>query len=93
MKRLAIAAVSMFALAASTAYAQEDLAKKDGCLGCHEVAKKKVGPAFQDVAKKYKGDAKAEETLTAKLKAGKGHPATKASDEDLKAIVKWVLSQ
>ena len=75
------------------ASAQEDLAKKDGCMNCHDVSAKKVGPAFKEVAAKYKGKADGETLLFAKLKEGKGHPATKASDNDLKGILKWVLSQ
>ena len=51
------------------------------------------GPAYKDVAKKYKGNATAEADLVAKLKSGKGHPAVKTSDEDTKTLVKWVLSQ
>ena len=92
MKTLAIAALSA-AFVAAPAFAQEDLAKKDGCLNCHAVDTKKVGPSFKDVAAKYKGKADAQATLTAKIKAGKGHPATKASDDDLKAIIGWVLGQ
>ena len=88
-----VAAASFAAFAAGAASAQEDLAKKDGCLNCHDVSTKKIGPAFKDVAAKYKGNADAEATLLGKLKEGKGHPATKASENDLKGILKWVLSQ
>ena len=88
-----VVAASFGAFAAGTANAQEDLAKKDGCMNCHDVSTKKVGPAFKEVAAKYKGKADAEATLFAKIKEGKGHPATKASDNDLKGIIKWVLSQ
>ena len=87
-----VAAASFAALGAGAASAQEDLAKKDGCMNCHDVSAKKVGPAFKETAAKYKGKADAEAMLTAKLKEGKGHPATKASDNDLKGIIKWVLS-
>jgi len=90
---LIVAAASFGVLGAGAASAQEGLAKKDGCLNCHDVSAKKVGPAFKEVAAKYKGKADAEATLFAKLKEGKGHPATKASDNDLKGILKWVLSQ
>ena len=94
MKVIAMAVVASIALAAAgAASAQEALAKSDGCMNCHAVDTKKVGPAFKDVAAKYKGKADAEATLTAKIKEGKGHPATKASDNDLKGIVKWVLAQ
>jgi len=73
--------------------ASEAMAKADGCLNCHAVDSKKVGPAFKDVAAKYKGKADAEQTLVAKLTSGKGHPATKASPADVKTIVQWVLAQ
>jgi cytochrome c len=77
---------------AGVAQANADLAQKSGCMTCHSVDTKKMGPAFKDVAKKYKGQASAEADLVAKLKAGKGHPAVKASEEDTKALVKWVLA-
>jgi len=93
MKWMVIVAAASALFAAGAASGQEDLAKKDGCMNCHDVSTKKVGPAFKDVAAKYKGKADAEATLTAKIKEGKGHPATKASDNDLKGIVKWVLAQ
>ena len=93
MKSMLIAAVTALGLAATgAANASEALAKSDGCLNCHAVDTKKVGPSFKDVAAKYKGQADAEAKIVAKLKAGSGHPATKASDADAKAIVKWVLS-
>jgi cytochrome c len=60
---LAVAA----ALAAGAAQAQ-DVLKARGCLNCHEMDKKKVGPAFKDVAAKYQGKKGAEGELVAKLK-------------------------
>jgi cytochrome c len=93
MKRIMIAtAAAALVLAAGTAAAQEDLAKKNGCTNCHEVDKKKVGPAFKDIAAKYKGKADAADKIAGELKAGKGHPAVKASDDDIKSLVKWVLA-
>ena len=73
------------------ASAQADLAKSSGCLNCHDAATKKVGPAFKDIAAKYKGKADAEATLTAKLTGGKDHPQVKASPDDVKSLVKWIL--
>ena len=93
MKSLVLIAACSMALFAAPALAQEDLAKSAGCLNCHAVDAKKAGPSFKDIAAKYKGKADAEATLSAKLKEGKGHPATKASENDLKGIIKWVLSQ
>ena len=94
MKLIAMAAVASIALAAAgTANAQEALAKSAGCMNCHAVDTKKVGPAFKEVAAKYKGKADAEKTLTDKLSKGEGHPAVKASPADITSLVKWVLSQ
>ena len=70
-----------------------DLAKSSGCMTCHDVATKKMGPAFKDVAAKNKGKADADKQLVEKVKSGKGHPAVKASEGDLGTIVKWVLAQ
>jgi cytochrome c len=93
MKSIVIAAVVAVGMAAAgTASAQEALAKSSGCLNCHDVATKKMGPAFKDVAAKYKGKADAEKTLVTALSTAKGHPEVKAKGDDLKGIVKWVLS-
>lgn len=82
------------ALASGVGFAQSgaDVLKNKGCLGCHDMDKKKVGPAYKDVAAKYKGDKGAEGELVAKLKEGKGHPKIAASDAELKAAVGHVLS-
>ena len=94
MKSYLIAARAVASVAfAGAAQADEAMAKEKGCLGCHAVDKKKMGPAFKDVAAKYKGDAGAQATLTAKISEGKGHPKqTKASPEEVSSLVKWVLS-
>ena len=78
------------------AYAQSgaDLAKAKGCLGCHDLNTKKVGPAFKDVAAKYQGNKEAAANVVAELRDGKGHPMkVSASDAELKALVQYVLSQ
>ena len=94
MKLIAIAALASIGLAAATgAHAQEALAKTHGCLNCHAVDAKKIGPGFKEIAAKHKGKPDAEAALVAKLSAGKDHPSTKASADDLKSMVKWVLSQ
>ena len=93
MKLAVIAIVaSMGIIAAAAANAQEALAKSSGCLNCHAVDTKKMGPAFKDVAAKYKGKSDAEATLVAKITGGKEHPAVKASADDVKSLIKWVLS-
>ena len=79
------------ALAAGVVLAQSgaDVVKAKGCLNCHAVDQKKVGPSFKDIAAK-KGNSSA---MVAKLKEGKGHPKVAASDAELKAAVDYVLSQ
>ena len=82
------------ALAAGGAWAQAgtDVLKAKGCLNCHDMDKKKVGPAYKDVAAKYKGKQGAEAQLVAKIKEGKTHPKVAASDAELKAAVRHVLT-
>lgn len=76
---------------------------KAGCLACHAKDKKLVGPSYQAVAAKYKGQADAVAKLMDKTrKGGSGvygpvpmppHTADKISDADLKAAIEWVLKQ
>ncbi|HWU83326.1 MAG TPA: c-type cytochrome [Methylophilaceae bacterium] len=102
---MTVAAAGVLTLAgqasAADAKAAEALAQKNGCLACHSVANKVVGPAYKDVAAKYRGDKGAEAKLIAKVKAGgsgvwgpvpmpPNSPHVK--DEDIKTIVQWVLS-
>lgn len=77
---------------AGAANAQEDLAKSSGCMTCHAIDAKKMGPSFKDIAAKNKGKADAQATIVANLKAGKGHPAVKTSDADTASLVKWILA-
>lgn len=89
---MVLAAASALAAGAGLAQSGADVVKAKGCLNCHEVDKKKVGPAFKDTAAKNKGDKGAEARLVAKLKAGTAHPKIAASDAELKAAVQHVLS-
>ena len=85
---------------AGQAQADEALAKAKGCMACHAVDKKLVGPGYKEVAAKYKGDAKAPAMLAAKVKAGgKGTwgavpmPPNNVTEDEAKKLVAWVLSQ
>ena len=91
MKASVLMIAAAAALAAGAAYAQSgaDVLKSKGCLNCHEADKKKVGPAFKDIAAKQKGK---QAELVAKLKEGKGHPKIAASDAELNAAVQAVLA-
>jgi len=102
MKRLALVLAAAAAIPASLpAQAQEELAKKHACLACHAVDKKLVGPAYKDVAAKYRGDAGAEAKLVEKVKKGSQGtwgqvpmpPNANVPDADVRALVKWILSQ
>ena len=93
MRAILIAALAIFSVASTqAASAQEALAKSSGCLNCHAVDAKKVGPSFKATAEKYKGKADAEAKLVAEVKGGKGHPTVKASEDDVKSLIKWILA-
>lgn len=91
MKAMLLILAVAGALAAGAVQAQ-DMLKAKGCLGCHDVEKKKIGPALKDIAAKYKGDKAAEAKLVAKLKEAKEHPKVNASDDEFKAAVNQVLA-
>ena len=99
--KIAAIAVAVLALAATgVAGASEDLLKNSGCTACHQNDKKLVGPAYKDVAAKYKGDAGAAAKLAGKVKAGGSgvwgpvpmppHPQLK--DDDIKTMIVYVLA-
>ena len=87
-------------LASLPAHANLALAQKNACMACHAVDKKLVGPAYQDVAKKYAGQADAEAKLMESIrKGGSGKwgpvpmPAQAAlSEADAKTLAAWVLA-
>jgi len=98
----ALAAASFAAVTALPASADDQLAlaQKSGCTACHSVDKKIVGPAYKDVANKYRGDKGAEAKLVEKVKKGGSGvwgqipmpPNTQVGDADVKKLVEWVLS-
>lgn len=94
MKAILVVVAAAGVLASGVAYAQSgaDVVKAKGCLNCHEMDKKKVGPSFKDLTAKYKGDKAAEAKMVEKLKSGKGHMKVTASDDDLKVAVGYALS-
>lgn len=78
----------------------EALMKKDGCAACHAIDKKVIGPAYQDVAAKYKGDQAAAAKLVDKVKKGgvgvwgqiPMPPNTQVPEADIKSLVDWILT-
>ena len=95
----AVAAVGV--LAAGAAAASEQIATKGGCAACHAADKKMIGPAYKDIAAKYKGRADAPALLAEKVRKGGKDvwgPAPmlpsdpkKISDADLKTVIAWIL--
>jgi cytochrome c len=98
MKRALFALIAV--AAAVPAMAQLELAQQKNCLACHAVDKKLVGPAYKDVANKYRGQAGAVDKLAQKImKGGSGvwgpvpMPAnTQVNEAEAKKLAAWVLS-
>ncbi|MEN3352954.1 MAG: cytochrome c [Betaproteobacteria bacterium] len=94
-------AISAAALTPARAQNVSDQLSKYGCVACHAVDTKLVGPSFKDVAAKFRGKAGAEKELASKIKNGSSGvwgsvpmpPNPTVPDADLNAIVKWILSQ
>ena len=96
---MALAGLSV-TLGAQAADSGEDLIKKNGCTACHAIDKKVVGPAYIEVAAKYKGDASAPAKLMDKVKKGGSGvwgqvpmpPNPQVKDDDLKVMITYVLA-
>lgn len=96
------ASFSLPVRAADEAAARE-LARTNNCFKCHAIDKQKVGPAWNDVAMKYKGMADAQARLMKHLTAGamvrfpdgheEEHLTIKAKDPaQTRNLVDWILS-
>ena len=91
--------VAVLTTLAFAAHANKTLAEKNGCLGCHAIATKLVGPAYQDVAAKYAGQSDAKEKLVQSIRNGSvgkwgevPMPAqAKLSEADAKKLATWIL--
>jgi cytochrome c len=76
------------------------IARSNACMGCHAIDRKLVGPSFQQIAEKYKGQAQASAQLEKKVKNGgsgvwgpipmPSHP--RMGDADIKTVVAWILA-
>ena len=99
MFRRALFVSALLATAAAPALANQALAQKSNCLACHAADKKLVGPAYQEVAKKYAGQKDAAAKLADKvIKGGTGvwgqipMPANAVSKDEADKLVAWVLA-
>lgn len=89
---IVVAAFSAAASAAVDATKAQAALKEHRCLTCHAVDKAKVGPAYQEVAAKYKGKSVADLTASMKSKSEHAGVLKKTSDDDLNMMLEWVLS-
>ena len=89
--------------AALDVLAAQHLARQSGCLACHNVYQKKVGPAWKDVAARYHGEAGASDRLYKHVTTGRkakfddgheeDHPIVKTSDpKRIQNLVDWILA-
>ncbi len=98
---LSVPAAALLMLGSSQAFADLDLAKKSGCLACHSIEKKVVGPAWKDVAAKKPDRA----AMIAKVKkGGKGNwnditggvpmppYSPRVADADIETLVDFILA-
>jgi cytochrome c len=102
MKTLVISTPLVFALASGAALAADaqQLLKDKACLSCHQTDKKLVGPAYKDVAAKYKARKDAEAYLAKKIKEGSTGvwgpipmpPNGTVNDEEAKTLAKFVMT-
>ena len=100
MKHLILATALAVMAAGSWAATADEAMKKAGCIACHQKDKKVIGPAFKDVAAKYKGQDVTARLMDKVRKGGSGVygpiPMTpngpdKINDADLKLVVESIL--
>lgn len=93
-----LATLAALLLAAAPAHADKALATKYGCLGCHGIDAKLVGPSYHEVAARYAGNTDAA-TLAERIRAGgSGHwgemampPHPQVKPADAKKLAAWIL--
>ena len=105
MKKITLLVAAAGIAFSGSSLADVALAKKSGCFACHSIERKIVGPSWNDVAARYKGDASARAALIKKVKAGgkgnwtevtKGVPmppySPRVSDANIEKLVDFILS-
>jgi cytochrome c len=100
MRTVLILALAAFTAMPALAQSPDELLKKNGCTACHAVDKKVIGPAYNDVSAKYKGDAGAAARLMDKVKKGgvgvwgqvPMPPNPQVSDAENKAMIGYILA-
>ena len=94
-------ALAAFALSSGAAFADADaVLNKAGCMACHAKDKKVVGPAFKDIAARYKGQDASAQLFEKVRKGGSGvygpipmspNGPDKIGDAELKEVIAAIL--
>ena len=100
MMKLALFALSAAVFVATPVLADQALAASKNCMACHALDKKLVGPAYKDVAAKYKADKGAVDKMASKIRQGGGGvwgavpmPANpQVNEADAKKLAAWILA-
>lgn len=99
------AAVALVPTAAPAAAPMPDevaaLARSSGCLACHGLVRKQVGPGFAQIAERYRGDAGAPDRLAGKIRHGSVGTwgrvimprQPQVSEADAQRLAAWVLAR
>ncbi len=98
--RIGLALVTLSMFAGSAAHADQALAQSKGCMACHQLEVKVVGPAYKEVAAKYKDNADAATILAGKVRnGGVGDwgqipmpPQPTLSDDEIGKLVAWIMA-
>ena len=93
-------ALAADAPAASSPVDAMNIARKNACMGCHAADRKLVGPSFQQIAGKYKGNLQAQALLETKVREGGSGvwgvlpmPSHRSMNgADIKTVVGWILA-
>jgi cytochrome c len=98
---IALAALCFFA-SINVDKANEQLMEKSGCISCHRIDQKLIGPAYKDVAARYRDHPEVIDTLMQKVReGGEGvwgdvpmapNSVEKVSDENLRLILQWIMT-
>ena len=89
MKVLCFALAAAFASGAALG---QEVLRARGCVNCHDLDKRKIGPSLREIGAKYKGNASSAGDIVTRMKEGKGHPKVAGSDAELKAAVEAAVS-
>lgn len=96
---IGIFSLSLSAYAAVDEVKAKEIAGKSACMNCHGLNNKIVGPGFNEIAQKYKGDKKALGFLVKKVRSGGSGvwgsipmPPNNLTEADAKRVVEWILS-